>query len=80
MFKRIQRLIDRLDDRAAEELLWQSRLNLIVCELDNCRDYRDLAIVDVIQRELRDHVRLGVIRGFVPHNLPKSNKKLLEIK
>lgn len=80
MFKRIRQLIDRLDDRAAEELLWQSRLDLLVSELKTVTAHGHIEIAELVKRELVSHVRLGIIHGYIPHNLPKSNKKLLEIK
>lgn len=80
MFKRIRRLIDRLDDRAAEELLWQSRLDILVSELKTVTTHGHTELVELIKRELESHIRLGLIGGFIPYNLPKSNKKLLKIK
>ena len=80
MFKRIRQFIDKLDDRAAEELLWQSRLDILVNELKTVTAHGHTELVELIKRELESHIRLGIIRGFIPHNLPKSNKKLLKIK
>lgn len=80
MFKRIRQLIDRLDDRAAEELLWRSRLNILAHELSIVTAHGHTDLVELIKRELESHVRLGITQGYIPHNLPKLNKKLLEIK
>ena len=80
MFKRIRQLVDILDDRAAEELLWQSRLDILVNELKTVTAHGHNEIAELVKRELESHVRFGLMHGYIPHNLPKSNKKLLKIK
>jgi len=75
--KQLRNHITNLD---VDHLLWRSKLRMILYEIENLKDHHNHQMYTVVRRELEDHIVYGLHRGFVPYNLVKSNKKLLEIK
>lgn len=76
----LKQLRDRVIDSDSDHLIWCSKLRLILYEIENLKDHHNHQMYTVVRRELEDHIAYGLHRGFIPHNLPKSNKKLLKIK
>lgn len=75
--KQLRNHITNLD---VDQLLWRSKLRMILYEIENLKDHHNHQMYTVVRRELEDHIAYGLCRGFVPYNLPKPNKKLLKIK
>lgn len=74
MFERFKRWRDAAIDRDAEHLIWTNKTEYLI---RGCIDNRD---DDILHQKLREHVARGVAKGFLPYNIPKLNKKSLEIK
>ncbi len=74
MFERFKQWIDAAVNRDVDYVIWSSTLEHLA---RYCIEHPD---DDILRKKMREHIAHGVAKGFVPYNIPKSNKKLLEIK